>query len=634
MFPARVEAVIAGRVDRLEDGLRDILSAAAVEGELFTAEVTAQVLGMAERPLLHSLSQQLGKQHRLVRERGEIKAGRGYLSPYQFSHALFQQYLYHRLSPGERRHLHRAVAGALAALYAADPDQVVVQLAYHYAAAADWPEAVQYQHRAGDLAYQRASLPDAARHYRAALVHWPPSDPAGQAEIRRKLGECLWQLGRHGEAIETLQTGYDLFQGAGDSQGAATAQRLLGRVYWESGQLDKAGRCYRQALDILEGEPESEGRAWALAGMSNYHMHLGNYEESILLGEQALALARRLGAEALIIQCLCDLGSAISSKGDWSGLALEQESLALALAANRPHDAGRAYQYIAEGLVYLGRYDQARELLEEALAYTQRRHVLYVADGAARLLAEIDQLTGRWPAAFRQLEPMVERAGSRQPGGLFQIYASLTLGRLYNDLGLAEKAHNLLTGALAGPVKSLDPRVALLGELARAEALRGRPEAAGAAVGEILKWTGQARYLFPNIGLALLFICRLPAGWDLPEMVRSAQAAQEQLERLDRQFGTPATGACRLEGKGWLALVEMDAAEAAGAFKQAAAKWRALGHPYDEARSWSGLGQALAQSGDREGAKIASERAEGLINGLEAQLDDPELKANKRFTKT
>jgi tetratricopeptide (TPR) repeat protein len=204
--------------------------------------------------------------------------------------------------------------------------------------------------------------------------------------------------------------------------------------------------------------------------MSNYHMHLGNYEESINLGQQALALARRLGADALIIQCLCDLGSAISSKGDWEGLALEQESLTLALASNRPHDAGRAYLYIAEALIYLGRYDQARELLQEAIVYTQRMHVSYIVTGAFCMLAELDQLAGRWSTALTQLQTTVERTGSEESTGPSQLYVSLLLGRLYNDLGLAEQAHKLLTAALAGPVKSLDPRVALLGELARAEA--------------------------------------------------------------------------------------------------------------------------------------------------------------------
>jgi predicted ATPase len=69
-MPARVEAVIAQRMDRLDNTLRDILAVASVEGELFTAEVVAQVQGVDKRPLLQNLSQELGQRQRLVRERG------------------------------------------------------------------------------------------------------------------------------------------------------------------------------------------------------------------------------------------------------------------------------------------------------------------------------------------------------------------------------------------------------------------------------------------------------------------------------------------------------------------------------------------------------------------------------------
>lgn len=624
-FPARVEAVIAQRVERLDDDLRAVLAAASVEGELFTAEVMAQVLGMAERPLLRRLSQELGKQHRLVQARGELKAGPHYLAAYQFSHALFQQYLYQQLTPGERRRLHGAVAEALAAFYAEDLDPVVNQLAHHYTAVADWPQATLYHNRAGELAYRRAALLDAVHHYRAALAHWSQSDTLGQAKLLSKLGECLWMLGHHQEAVKTLQASRDLFTGAGDNQGAATTQRLLGRVHWESGEADKAGYCYRQALDVLEDEPEGEALAWALASMANYHMHLGNYEESISLGEQALALARRLDADVLIIQCLCDLGSAISSKGDWAGVELEQESLALALAANRPHDAGRAYLYIAEALIYLGRYEQARELLQEAIGYTGRMHIPFIAENASCMLAEVTLLTGHWSAALKRLQREVERT-NEEPAGVPQLYASLLLGRLYNDLGLAEEAHELLTQVLAGPVKSLDPRVALLGELARAAARRGQPEAAVAIAREILELTGQARYLFPNMSMALLFICQLPALLDAPEMVHAAQFALQQLVRLDEQFNTQATTACLREGRGWLSLVEGNGGETAVAFQQAAARWQALDHPYDMARTLHGLGQALAQSGDRRSAHVAWEQAIEVINRLAAQLDDHELR--------
>ena len=43
LLPARVEAVIAERIDRLDADLREILTIASVEGELFTAQVVAEV---------------------------------------------------------------------------------------------------------------------------------------------------------------------------------------------------------------------------------------------------------------------------------------------------------------------------------------------------------------------------------------------------------------------------------------------------------------------------------------------------------------------------------------------------------------------------------------------------------------
>jgi hypothetical protein len=57
--------------------------------------------------------------------------------------------------------------------------------------------------------------------------------------------------------------------------------------------------------------------------------------------------------------------------------------------------------------------------------------------------------------------------------------------------------------------------------------------------------------------------------FSLPKVVRIAQSAYQQLERLDGQFSTLTTAACLLEGKGWLALAEVDIIEAAAAFMQA-----------------------------------------------------------------
>ena len=56
-LPARVEGVIEQRIGRLEEGLQEILAAASVEGEVFTAEITARVQRLSEQELVQRLGQ-------------------------------------------------------------------------------------------------------------------------------------------------------------------------------------------------------------------------------------------------------------------------------------------------------------------------------------------------------------------------------------------------------------------------------------------------------------------------------------------------------------------------------------------------------------------------------------------------
>jgi predicted ATPase len=85
----------------------------------------------------------------LVRERATIEVGRQSLCRYQFAHVLFQQYLYNRLSQGERILLHAEVAQALEELYYRQTDLIAVQLAHHYSQAGQKEKAIGYLLQAG-----------------------------------------------------------------------------------------------------------------------------------------------------------------------------------------------------------------------------------------------------------------------------------------------------------------------------------------------------------------------------------------------------------------------------------------------------------------------------------------------------
>lgn len=315
-LPVRVEAVIEQRVGRLDEELRDILTIASVEGEQFTAEIIAKVHGVKERLLLRQLSQELEQRHGLVREYEEVGLGERRLSRYQFSHVLFQRYLYEGLSSGERRLLHQEVAQALEALYDGYQDKITLQLAHHYLNANEREQALIYLIQAGDQARRVAALDEAARYYRTALEHWPVSDQAGRAQTLRKLGECLWINGDLQEALEIFEEGFALFERLGDWQNAGAMQRLMGRIHWEGSDREAALQHYHRALAILEQGPESVELAHAISAISQLHMLASEYTQAIARGEQALDMASGLEAEAVMVHALNNIGVAYAHLGE------------------------------------------------------------------------------------------------------------------------------------------------------------------------------------------------------------------------------------------------------------------------------------------------------------------------------
>ena len=131
-LPARVEAVISRRISLLPAMLREALKIGSVEGETFTAEVVARILGVNGWEIVQQLSSIAGRQHRLIIGQGNQRIGNQSLSRYRFAHGLFQSYLYGNLDEAERSYLHEAVGNALEALTGEDPAVMAVPLAHHF----------------------------------------------------------------------------------------------------------------------------------------------------------------------------------------------------------------------------------------------------------------------------------------------------------------------------------------------------------------------------------------------------------------------------------------------------------------------------------------------------------------------
>jgi ABC-type oligopeptide transport system substrate-binding subunit/DNA-binding SARP family transcriptional activator len=218
-LPARVEAVIEERLATLDHLLREVLTLASVEGETFTAQVVAAVQGSSERTVLRALSQELVARHRLLQDLGETQVNGRFLSRYRFAHVLFQQYLYRRLSAGERRLLHGEVAEALEAAHAGHTEELAAQLGHHYAEAGIEDKAVAYLSLAGDQARLAYAHQEAIEYYTQALalqVEGSEYEQAGRTLM--KLALAYHTRFDFAQAHRAFEEGFAQWQRAGSTE--------------------------------------------------------------------------------------------------------------------------------------------------------------------------------------------------------------------------------------------------------------------------------------------------------------------------------------------------------------------------------------------------------------------------------
>jgi ABC-type oligopeptide transport system substrate-binding subunit/class 3 adenylate cyclase len=213
VLPARVEGVIAERIGRLEEELREVLTIASVEGGDFTAQVVAQVRQAEERGVIYQLSRELDRRHRLVGERGSLRLGQRRLHLYRFRHGMFQQHIYNGLTENERQLLHEDVGTILEGLYEGQTQAIAPQLAWHFSAADVPGKAAPYLLQAGDGARAQYAFGEAQDYYERAVPKFKALGDLEQATSALRRLAVMYQYNHKFElARDALDESYTLHQ--------------------------------------------------------------------------------------------------------------------------------------------------------------------------------------------------------------------------------------------------------------------------------------------------------------------------------------------------------------------------------------------------------------------------------------
>jgi tetratricopeptide (TPR) repeat protein len=367
---------------------------------------------------------------------------------YTFRHALLSEAVYSTLLPGELGRLHAALATAIEADSSLASRSATAELAVHWEAAEDQPRALSASLKAAREAEAAAGVAEARRHVERVLELWPHVDDAEErtgmerTTITQWAAELSYLAGDPGRAV-ALQEQALADEAGGDPARQAVLFERLGRFRWVAGDDERAEAAYAEAVRLMPADPPSADRARVLSSYSQYLMLNGRHDESDRYGQQALAIAREVGARAVEGHALNNLGANLGAGGDERGLEYLQQARAIAEQLGAPDDIMRAYMNESYVLGELGQFDAGIELASEALERARELGMASLwASGLANNLAAAAMHAGRWATADEAL-----RIAPRDTGGVGVGWAHLTRAYLLACRGDVATARTELAAA-------------------------------------------------------------------------------------------------------------------------------------------------------------------------------------------
>jgi DNA-binding CsgD family transcriptional regulator len=608
-MPASITDAVLAKAAGVPPQAREVIDQVSVADGGMPHELLAATVALSETRLLAAARAAVGSG--LLASDGD---------GYSFTHTLIRQVIYTEILPGERRRLHRRLAGALADLPGCDPGT----LARHWHLAGDLPAAAAAAVLAARQAVSIRAYPEAAKNYGVAieLANWLPE--AGPDLLEEAARSASWA----GDPEQAATWAADALARS-EAAAAAPLERArrlerLGRYRWDMGDAKAAVEATEQAMLMLEHQPPSRLQARVLAALATWRMLLGELDAAQPLAVRAVAVAQQADADAERAHGLATLGIITAQNGHLdAGLADLQAAFTLACRAGSVEDTIRA----AANRVYLlfraGRFAEAVDV-----AHAGRSAVIAMGaspamtsgignNAAAALVA-----SGRWPEADRLLAELVPESGTYFTRYLQLLQLELAVGR-----GDSERAADLTAALrkspddprLVGPLHACLAEQALnAGDLvtAAAEVIQGLQALSGAAVvEEEIRLLAVGARLAADLG-SLPSSARprdVPDGWEQLAATFAEKARLAVAEHGAEQPDLAAFGA----------MVAAEDSRRLGrdtraTWRTVAEAWREAGQPYQEAYARLRESTAAVRAGRREQAMRALAACQDLARDLQA----------------
>jgi DNA-binding CsgD family transcriptional regulator/tetratricopeptide (TPR) repeat protein len=558
---AAVRDSTLARASRLPDSARVVLDAVSIfPRHAETAVVADLVKGAIDAGLDECV------------EKGMLSLEGGIL---QFRHELARRSIEASIAPARRRALHQKVVDVLKRR----SDARASEIAHHAERAGDVVALLKFAHRAGEEAARAGAPREAAAHFAAVLRHRNTLDPVLVVEVLEHYAEQAYLMGGADIAMISMREAAELRRRAHDTLGLGRDLTRLTRFAWMCGRRAEAERFVEEAIAVLQTAPPGPELAWAYSHQSQLDMLASRMDFAITWGERALELATRLGQKEIVIHALGNIGSAKADDcGSGSCVELER-SFELAVAGKYHDHVERASCNLTCTYYWRRDYRAALDYIDRGVSYASALELTHWEGYLRgwRTMVRVDQ--GDWVGAE---EEALEICSRTYAADVYRFPALVTLARLRVRRGDQDAET---------PLDAARRLSATMAELQRSVYI--------ATIAAESAWL-ESSVPTPAIDEARSLLREVHT---LAEERNSRWVAEDSALWL-YMLGEPVAGTAKFPTP--------FREHCEGRWHEAAAGWRALGRPYEEALALSG-GDDVAQRQaleifDRLGAVPAAAR--------------------------
>ncbi len=450
-IPARVQPVLAGRIDRLGEREKRVLQAAAVIGKRFAQSVLARVAELPQSELAAALS-------RLRDAEFMFEESLYPQVEYAFKHPLTQEVAYDSQLSERRKQVHASVAGALEEEHAGKHDEHAALIAFHWERAGENLLAARWHGRAGDRA-RSGDYGSALFHYRRVRALLDEATESNEA-VELGFAARAWILNVGGmvgldedEASEVFAEGQRLAQRSPNPRRPIQLLQAFGRRKVPAGDARSARVYLEEAVERARAIADRGLETAARLALSWAHRSLGDLELALANAETAsrelrnlpLGVPRRqdLAASALYFMCsaLWELGRLREAETLFEADPLEQ-----ILDSNTRGD-----WYVRRAALHSAKGDPERALqyAEALLEFGERTHNAQHRAHGFLQLGRVFALQGRFGEAIDALEAGQRIGDEFRTNRQFEALLLAILARAYLGHGNVTRARETAERAIA-----------------------------------------------------------------------------------------------------------------------------------------------------------------------------------------